>query len=184
MWLLLATFSWAGSIDSLLKRGELSLLETYPDGRLKQVTAMAQVKAPSERVWALLVDFARYGEWMPQVKAVSVKSQSETEAVVEWTVAVVGPDIRFTQKLVLDQANLAISGTHAAGALPGSHWEWHLEPAGENTLVERTVRVNVVDSNWFVKQVEDEHHTLDFGINSAIGVVELRGLARKLAAER
>jgi hypothetical protein len=31
-----------------------------------------------------------------------------------------------------------------------------------------------------LKQVEDENHTLDYGLNSAIGVIEVRGLKRKL----
>ena len=173
----------AGSLDSMLAKGEVSLLETYPDGRLEQVTAMAQVHAPIDQVWALLTDFAGYAQWMPQVKAVSVQSTTGSQSVVEWTVAVVGPDIKFVQRLVMDSAEHTITGTHVSGALPGSHWNWSMAESGSGTLVQRTVRVNVVDSNWFIKQVEDEHHTLDYGINSAIGVVELRGLARALAVK-
>lgn len=175
-------FVSAASLDAMLAKGEVSLLETHPDGRLKQVTAIAQVKAPIERVWVQLTDFSGYAKWMPQVKAVSVRSATPTEAMVEWTVAVVGPDIRFVQRLEMDAAAFTIRGTHAGGAMPGSHWNWSLTAVGDQTIVERTVRVNVIDSNWFVKQVEDEHHTLDYGINSAIGVVELRGLARALAS--
>ena len=166
----------------MLAKGEVSLLETYPDGRLKQVTAIAQVKAPIERVWAQLTDYAGYAGWMPQVKAVTVRSSTGSVAEVEWTVAVVGPDIKFVQRLEMDTTAHTITGTYVSGAMPGSHWNWALTADGDQTLVQRTVRVNVVDSNWFIKQVEDEHHTLDYGINSAIGVVELRGLARALAS--
>lgn len=183
MWLAWICASQAASLSALLAKGEVSLLETYPDGRLKQVTAIAHLDAPVEAVWAVLVDFPAYELWMPKVKSVNVQSSSATEANVEWNVAVVGPDIKFVQHLVMDSAAHTIVGTHAGGAMPGSRWNWALSADGEGTLVERTVRVNVVDSSWFIKQIEDEQHTLDYGINSAIGVVELRGLARKMAAK-
>ncbi len=172
----------AASLDGLLARGEVSLLETYPDGRLKQVTAIARLPVTMDRVWAVLTDYASYETWMPQVRDSTVAGTEGGRTLVDWTVAVVGPDVKFRQSIAADRAAGTIRATHAGGAMPGSTWSWQLSSEGDRTLVERTVRVNVVDSNWFVKQVEDEHHTLDYGINSAVGVVELRGLARKLAA--
>ncbi len=170
----------AASLDGLLARGELSLLETYPDGRLKQVTAIARLQAPLDTVWSVLTDYAAYESWMPQVRDSTLVSSDGQTAIVDWTVGVVGPDIQMRQSLVADRAAGTIIAKHVSGAMAGSSWAWKLTDEGERTLVERTVRLNVVDGNWLIKQVEDEHHTLDYGINSAAGVVELRGLSQRL----
>lgn len=180
MILLAAALCSAASLDGLLARGELSLLETYPDGRLKQVTAIARLEAPLDSVWSVLTDYAAYETWMPQVRDSTVVSVEGNTAIVDWTVGVVGPDIQMRQSLAADRAAGTIIARHVSGAMGGSSWAWKLTGEGERTLVERTLRLNVVDSNWFIKQVEDEHHTLDYGINSAAGVVELRGLAQRL----
>lgn len=170
----------AVTLDSLLAKGEVSVLETFPDGRLRQVTAIGLLDAPIDRVWALLVDFGAYESWMPKVRDSTVVSRTETEAVVDWTVAVAGPDISWRQRIVIDPVSHTITATQLSGAMPGSRWVWKLSDYGGKTLAERTIRVNVVETNWFVRQIEDEQHTLDFGINTAIGVVELRGLETRL----
>lgn len=182
MWLtLLLAAAHATTLDELLARGELSLLETWPDGRLRMTTAIARVDAPADRVWAMLTDFAGYERWMPQVTDSTVLSSDERSALVDWTIAVVGPNIAFRGRYQLDRARWTITGAQESGALAGSTWEWRLEPEGERTLVYRSVRSNVVETNWIVRSVEDENHTLDYGINVATGVVELRGLIRALA---
>lgn len=170
----------AEDLDALLARGEVTLLETLPDGRLKQATCIARVKAPVETVWALLTDFAAYPTWMPQVRSARVESQEGNRLRVAWTLSVVGPDISFTQAADLDPVAHTIKAWQTAGALPGSRWDWSLEASGGGTLVRRVVKTNVVDSNWLLRQVEDDGHTLDYGINTASGVVEMRALKKRL----
>ncbi len=170
----------ADPLDDLLARGELTLLETKPDGRLRQVTAMAVVRAPIDAVWARLADLAAYETWMPQVAKSTVVSASGNEVVADFSIAVVGPNVNFRQKLVLDPAAHTIRAEWVSGALGGSHWSWRLEARGGHTLVERVLYTNVIDSNWIVRAVESEHHTMEYGINVATGVVELRGLKTAL----
>ncbi len=176
----------ADGLDDLLKKGELTLLETLADGSLKQATCISNVNAPIDRVWAVITDFATYKDWMPQVRTSTVVSSSYlgtgagTHLVIDWTLGVVGPDVSFRQEVDVDPVAHRVYQHQLSGALPGSYWMWELQQTGETTIVRRTVRNNVVDSNWVVKQVEDENHTLDYGINSAVGVIEVRGLKRRL----
>lgn len=180
MFAFLVPAATAETLDTLLARGEVTLLETKPDGRLKQVTAIGLVPAPVDRVWARLTDFASYESWMPQVDDSTVVSHEGNTWVVDFSVGVVGPNINFRQQLVCDDATRTIRATWVSGALEGSHWEWKLEPRGSETVAWRTLYTNVVDTNWVVRQVETEAHTMEYGINVATGVVELRGLARSM----
>lgn len=180
LWLL-APAEAGETLESLLARGEVTLLETRPDGRLEQVTAIGIVPAPVDRVWARLTDFASYELWMPQVEDSTVVSHEGDTWVVDFSIGVVGPNINVRQKLVLDPAARTIRASWVSGALQGSHWEWRLEDRGSQTLAWRTLYTNVVDTNWVVRQIENDAHTMEYGINVATGVVELRGLARALA---
>lgn len=178
--ILFVALAHAGSLDALLARGELSLLETLPDGRLKAATAIARVHAPIEVVWARLTDWGAYETWMPQVAKSTLVSNEANVAQVDWTLAVVGPNINFRGQYVMDPSAHTIVGTQVSGALSGSTWEWRLDSEGATTMVYRMVRSNVVETNWIIKQVEDENHTLDYGINVATGIVEVRGLVKAL----
>jgi len=179
MTLLLVALASASTLDGLLARGELSLLETWPDGRLKMATAIGVVPAPVDEVWARLTNWGDYENWMPQVADSTLESLDGDSAIVSWTLAVVGPNISYRARYTMDPARRVITGEQISGALSGSSWTWTLEPApGGGTLAHRAVRSNVVETNWIVRQVEDPHHTLDYGINVATGIVELRGLIK------
>ncbi|MDP2308647.1 MAG: SRPBCC family protein [Pseudomonadota bacterium] len=173
----------AEALDDLLARGEVTLLETRPDGRLHQVTAMGLVHAPIDVVWQKLIAFATYEAWMPQVADSTVVSTEGNVVVVDFSVGVVGPNINFRQKLTLDPAAHVITGEWVSGALQGSRWSWRLEARGSDTLAHRVLYTNVVDTNWIVRAVESEHHTMEYAINVATGVVELRGLKKALGGK-
>ncbi|MDP2317642.1 MAG: SRPBCC family protein [Pseudomonadota bacterium] len=170
----------AETLDDLLARGELTLLETKPDGRLRQVTAMGLVRAPIDVVWAKLTNLAAYETWMPQVADSTVVSTAGNVVVADFSIAVVGPNVNFRQKLTLDPTTHTIQAEWVSGALGGSRWSWQLEARDGATLVRRMLYTNVVDTNWIVRAVESEHHTMEYGINVATGVVELRGLKTAL----
>lgn len=167
-------------LQDLLARGEVTLLETRADGRLRQVTTIALVRRPVDEVWARLVDFGAYETWMPAVADSTVVSTSGSTTVVDWTVSVMGPDVQFRQALTIDPAARTITGEWRGGALEGSRWTWRLVASGQDTIAYRELYTTVVDTNWFVKQAEDDQHTLEYGINVATGVVELRGLKAAL----
>lgn len=171
----------SSSLDALLARGEVSLLEAGPDGKLRKATAIARIAAPVDRVWAKLVDWGSYQSWMPQCEGSTLVSLDGNVATVAWDISVVGPNVKFTGRYSMDPATHTIRGQQVDGALSGSSWEWLLTPeAGGTTLVEHSVRLNVVETNWIVRQVEDQHHTLDYGINISSALVETRGLKKAL----
>ncbi|MFZ5481785.1 MAG: SRPBCC family protein [Myxococcota bacterium] len=170
----------AETLEAMLAKGEVSLLETRPDGRLRQATAIGLVRAPVDAVWAKLVNVGDYENWLPQCADSTVVSTGTNTLVADFSIAVVGPNVNFRESFVMDPDAKTIKGTWVSGALAGSHWEWRLVASGSHTIVYRTLFTNVVDTNWLVKQVEDENHTLEYGINVATGMVEIRGLKKAL----
>ncbi|MCB9795616.1 MAG: SRPBCC family protein [Alphaproteobacteria bacterium] len=179
LWLpLLLTLS--SDLDALLSRGELTLIETHDDGRLQQATAIGLLDAPVEAVWQLITDFEAYPGWMPKVATTEVRAVSPGVVEVDWALSIAGPDVHYSSRHTLDKATWTVKGEQIKGELAGSRWDWRLEPQGSRTLVYREVFSNVVGSSWVFRQLDDEDHTLEYGINSATGVIELQALRRAL----
>lgn len=183
MFTLLLALTLGGELDALLARGEVTLIESKADGHLHQVTNISDIDAPVEVVWAKLADFAAWPGWTPQIEETIVTPISATVFDVEWAIAVVGPAVRFKGRYTLNKPAWTITGVWVEGSLEGSRWTWRLEPRGPSqTRLYRTSFTNAVADNWVLRQVDDENHTLEYGINAASGLVEVKAL--KVAVER
>ena len=178
--LLLAALAHGGELDDWLARGEVSVFETQPDGHLRQVTDIIDLPAPTETVWNKLVDFETWPSWMRSVSQAKIVGRTGDAVDVQWEIAVVGPAVRFTGRYTLDKPGWAIRGVWTEGALQGSYWNWRLEPHGATTRLYRTSYTNAVADNWLLRQLDDQGHTLEYGINAASGFLEVSALKRAL----
>jgi len=127
------------------------------------------------------VNFEAYAEWMPAIAKVDVQEGStDTVKTVDWGIQVPGPNVQFTGKYTINEADHTIKGVWASGALEGSHWDWELKDEGGKTLVYRTTFSNVVMDNWIVRQFDDEWHSLEYGLNAATPVLEAKALKERI----
>ena len=170
----------SSELDDWLARGEVSVFELKDDGHLKQVTNITDLPAPVDAVWAKLIDFEAWPTWMTQVDEVQVVARDGDALDVRWNIAVVGPAVTFTGRYTLDTAKRTITGEWLDGQLKGSFWSWRLEPHGAQTRLYRTSFTNAVTDNWLLRQLDDEAHTMEYGINAATGFLEVRALKRAL----
>lgn len=180
MLMLLLAASLSGELDTWLARGEVTVFETKSDGQLRQVTNITDLPAPVDVVWTKLTDFDSWETWMPQVADCQVVAVNGNTLDVAWNVQVIGPAVKFTGRYTLDRASWTIRGVWLDGALEGSYWDWRLVPVGNHTRLYRTSFTNAVTDNWLLRQLDDEAHTMEYGINAASGFLEVRALKRSL----
>lgn len=173
---LLTLAAHATTLDELLARGPVSVVQTAADGHLEQITVYGRVDAPVEVVWEKLVAFDAYESWMPQVDAADVTRATGDTVEVSWSIRVPGPNFKFTAAYTLDASARTIVATGTAGGLSGGKWQWRLTPHGDGTLVERTTYASAVIDNWLVRQFDDAQHSLEIGLNAASPLLEVRGL--------
>jgi hypothetical protein len=172
----IATAHADDDLPGLLARGPVVLVESNSAGRVTSVTAIDQMVAAPDVVWAKLTNFADYTTWMPQVAQSDVESTTGDTVVVDWSIATPGPNVSFVGSYQLDATARTITGKWVSGALEGSHWEWKLVPDGSGTRVYRTTYSSAVSDNWLLRQFDDPSHTLELGLNAATPVVELMAL--------
>src|SRR5687768_2252485 len=86
----------------LLQRGPLALVEQTKDGKFQQATAIVLVNAPPDRVYATLLDHAKFKEYVPKVLTSEVEKSNAKSFEVRFVIDVPGPDTDYTIKYVRD----------------------------------------------------------------------------------
>jgi coenzyme Q-binding protein COQ10 len=87
-----------------------------------------------EQLFDLVADIARYGEFLPWVVAVRIRSSSETETVADLVVGFNAFKERFTSKVTKERPG-RILVDYVEGPLKYLHNEWRFEAAEGGTNV-------------------------------------------------
>jgi hypothetical protein len=169
----------AGPLDTMLSRGEVTLVEDNGRGGVEKVTALADIAAPPDRVRAKLVDFDAYPGWMHG----SLKAQSTAVGPgivdVEFLVKAPGPNVRYTARITMDEATRTITAVATGRNLQGSKWIWHLEPLpGGGTRVYREAKAGGIEDNWALDMLGEHKEVILLGVNLASPVIEVRSLEK------
>ncbi|HXH52686.1 MAG TPA: type II toxin-antitoxin system RatA family toxin [Sphingomicrobium sp.] len=83
-----------------------------------------------EQLFDLVADVGRYGEFLPWVVAVRIRSSSETETIADLVVGFSAFRERFTSRVSKDRPN-RICVDYVEGPLKYLHNEWSFEPSPE-----------------------------------------------------
>jgi coenzyme Q-binding protein COQ10 len=83
-----------------------------------------------EQMFDLVADVGRYGEFLPWVAAVRVRSDSESEMIADLVVGFKGLSERFTSKVTKQRAT-RIHVEYIEGPLAYLHNEWNFRADGQ-----------------------------------------------------
>jgi len=169
----------------LLELGELSLVESHPNGRLKQATVIGLVKAPPAKVWAVITDYQRYPKMIPSVVEIEVISKKGDDLVLEMEIEVPGSNVEYKRHdRLFPPHRIEMWPEDDEGDITCGRWRWELVPhaGGTQTILIYTLYYDVGESSWFIRQFLKESPTAEHGLNVATGQLSIR--AFKKAAEK
>jgi ribosome-associated toxin RatA of RatAB toxin-antitoxin module len=169
----------------LLELGQLSLVESYPNGRLKQATVIGLVKAPPAKVWAVITDYKNYPKMIPSVVEIEVISKKGDDLVIEMEIEVPGSNVEYKRHdRLFPPERIEMWPEDDEGDITQGRWRWELVPYadGTQTILIYTLYYNVGESSWILRQFLEETPTAEHGLNVATGQVSIR--AFKKAAEK
>lgn len=170
VFLLQAASLWAGEAATTgltvsefarMEKGEVVIkTQTYATGddkRAARVTAYCLINKPPDAVWAVMLNYHQFDEFMPRLEKVQVLEKTKNTMKVTQTVRVPVGVIRYTLDLIFKPAQRTVSWvldksrTHDIADTSGA-WEFFPYSQGKTVLRYTTI----VDSGMVVPRfVED-----------------------------
>ena len=166
----------------LLEKGELSLVESYRSGRLRQVTVVSLIKATPGRVWRVLTDYNHYVDFMPNLDEVEIVKRQGADVVIAYELEVPGTNMDYT--LIHRHApttRIDISLADDEGDIQTGAWRWELIPHqnGSQTILVYSLYTDVRESSWVLRQIMKSQPSLEHGLNVATGLVTVRAIMKR-----
>jgi ribosome-associated toxin RatA of RatAB toxin-antitoxin module len=171
----------------LLELGELSLVESYTNGRLKQATVMGLIKAPPARVWEVITDYKRYPQMIPSVAEIEVLKREGNDVVLALEIEVPGSNVEYNRHdRLFPPYRIEMWPEDDEGDITQGRWRWELVPYadGTQTILVYTLYYNVGESSWILRQFIKETPTAEHGLNVATGQVSIRAFKKAAEARR
>lgn len=170
------------SLVPLLEKGELSLVESYRSGRLRQVTVVALVKTTPDRVWSVLTDYEHYVDFMPNLDEIKVTKREGADVVIEYELEVPGPNMDYT--LIhrhVPKTRIDVILANDEGDIQTGAWRWELIPHqnGGQTILVYSLYTDVRESSWVLRQIMKSQPSLEHGLNVATGLVTIRAIKKR-----
>lgn len=137
-----------------------------------------EIDAPTETVYALAQDVARWPEILPHYRWVRVVSEGTGERIVEMAARRDFIPVRWTARQTLDPVTPRIGFTHLSGWTKGMQVAWLFDRRGARTAVTivHELAAFSIGGAWFARRVIG-----DFFIQSIAGktLARMKELAEK-----
>ncbi len=146
------------TLEALIKKGEIVIVDENPDGSLNLVTSGVLVNAPREKVWDVIVDYDRYHEFVPYCKKLTVKNKVANIWTInydlEFKFSILKFGVNYTLRTVQEKPG-KISWTWKGGDLRNTKGGWELIPIddGKRTLAFYSALSDFAESSIVMRYV-------------------------------
>jgi len=172
------------ALAPLLELGTLAVIESHPDGELRQVAVLTTVEAPRDRLAGVVGQPAAYPEFMKSLKRMEVERTQEDELALNWKISVPMASMSGRSKMVF-RPDGSIDAWTVGGDVKNGRWRWEFHALGDD----RSVPVHYVysdlrESSFFTRIVLEAEPMLEHGIVGASGTVAVAGMKARAEGAR
>ena len=164
-------------LAKLLDRGDLAVVESYPNGTQKQLLMLSVIAAPPEQVYDAVYDVESYPKFMTTVPEAKIVRRNGPTASYEWELGLLVLTFRGVRAMRGKRPNL-IQVRGVSGHFESAREAWELYPldGGRRTLVALYRSVDVREGGLILKAAVKLEPSLDHGMNLAAAFVFLRDM--------
>ena len=171
------------SLRRLLRRGEVALVQSRPDGRLEQAVLVGAVDRPPAQVRKVVGQVERYPEFMPTVEEVVVRRRQGERVVytTHYDIPLLAMQVETELKPVgRRRLSLKILG----GDIKRGRYGWEFLPVdgGRGTLTLFHGNADIRSQGFLLRTLVDEEPYLEHGLNVGIQLVALRAVHQRVVA--
>jgi len=174
------------SLIPFLKKGELSLVQSKPDGTLEQVASMVLIDAPLKKVFDTITDYATYKSFLPNVVKSDIVYKDADHTDVSMEVDVPIKNIHYTLRYRTNGKSV-IEIELVKGDIKTGAYRWDLIDTDDGTLVIYTTVTDLSETSWIMKKLISSQPTIEHAANVATGILTVKAVkkeAEKRAAWR
>jgi ribosome-associated toxin RatA of RatAB toxin-antitoxin module len=166
----------------MLNKGEVTLVESYRSGKLRQVTIVGLVKSSPTKVWDVLTDYEHYLKFMPSLVEVEIVKKQGADTIITYELEVPGVNMDYSLRHHhLPKSRIDISLADDEGDITTGAWRWDLVPHenGNQTILIYSLYTDVRESSWFIRQALKSQPSMEHGLNIATGLVTLQAIKKR-----
>ena len=173
-----------GPLEGLLRHGQLALIESHPDGALKQVALFTRVDAPPEKMKAIVQDPAKYPEFIPNFARQDVERTADGKLRMDWALNVPLSSVEGVSMMTIE-ADGAVDVVAQSGDITRGRWRWEFHDGGAGaTIPVHYVYSDVREASWVTKKLVDKQPLLEHGIVIASGTVAMTAMKARAEGVR
>ena len=146
-------------------RGELALVESNADGTMKQITLVVFVRAPADKVRALVADVAGYLRFVPNLKRADFAVDEHGQWVNTWRLELPISTFAGRDAYVIDPDPMGPIVFWSLETL--AHYRWDFVPVEGGSLLVQAGYADVLHANSFVKRFVRRQPSLEHGLGLA-----------------
>ena len=165
------------ALAPLLARGQVTIVDSRPGGRLRQATVVEAVEAPAADIFAAVSNPAGYPKLIRAMDKVVIHSSDDKAVDFSWNIgfSVFGLTSRNRMTRTDDGVLVEASG----GELNGAKWRWQIVPtAPGRTVVAYHGFANLRKSTSILEQTLRREPYLEHGLVAGSNMVMLRAIRR------
>jgi ribosome-associated toxin RatA of RatAB toxin-antitoxin module len=172
------------SLQALMKLGELSLIESHPDGSLKQTAVMTTVSVNREKVVRVAHDAQRFPEFVPNLVRYDVSKGKDGTMLLDYEIDVPLVNIEGQMSMEIGKDD-QVKMTAVAGDIKRGKWLWTFQSLGPNITVPiHYSYTDVRDTSWFVRKLIEIQPLFEHGVVVASSTVQVRAIKERSEGKR
>ena len=152
----------ARALAGAAARGPVALVESKPDGTMRQVTLAIFVRAPAAAVRALVADVGGYVRFVPNLKQADFRREADGRWVNTWRLELPIATFGGRDAYEIDPAALGPIRFRSLQTL--ASYEWAFLPVAGGTLLVQAGYTDVLHANRFVRAFVRRQPALEHGL--------------------
>ncbi len=171
-------------LQPLLKHGQIALIESYPDGALKQVALFTEVHAPRAKMAQIVQDPAKYPEFIHTFARHDVTKTPDGRLRLDWEIEVPMQNVEGISMMSIE-ADGSVDVQATEGDLKRGRWRWEFIALGENlTIPIHYAYSDVREASWVIKRIVDKQPLYEHGIVIASGTIAMTAMKARAEGKR
>ncbi len=170
-------------LSKLLRHGQLALIESYPDGTLRQAAILDVVDAPRNTLAKIVQDPAKYPEFIPNFAEQIVKPKGNNQLEMAWELEVPMTNLEGTSLMTIE-GDGSVDVVAIDGDIKRGRWRWEFNIHGTKTIPVHYAYSDVRESSWVTKKLVEKEPLFEHGIVIASGTVAMAAMKARAEGRR